>query len=372
MRYAQQVSHWKFIIDPFFYATPIPNKLMFCGSDGAIIYSSITPTIESLPDWNMPVVSVAALSTETNIPRVIPDHVAIGRIAAEHFLERGFRHFAYWHGKQGHAASLRGKGFRERLTGQNTNFSYSELDGVDILEVKDVRAWEQHLARLEEWLKSLPKPVGILTVNDVCCRHLAMACEGADLRVPEDVALIGVDNEKLICELYDPSMSSVNPNWAEVGYQAAVLLDRIMNGEQPLQSSILIPPLEVVSRQSTNTLVVHDPVVAKAIEFIRNNSAPSVTVGHILGHVGLPLRSLENRFRASIGHGPVSEIRRIRIECAKKLLTDTYLPIAQVAERSGFPNAQSLYIVFRREVGLPPLRYRKQMGEYQKTEDLLI
>jgi LacI family transcriptional regulator len=207
---------------------------------------------------------------------------------------------------------------------------------------------------------ALPKPVGVFTTNDITNRRLVVASRLLGLRVPEEVATIGVDNEDLVCEFSDPPLSSVDPAWLQIGFEAAKLLDAMMTGHAPPAQPILVAPAGVVVRGSTDTVAVDDPLVAKAVKFIRENADKPLPISSLLKSLGVSRRSLEQRFKASLGRGPAAEVRRVHIERAKKLLAETQSPISAVASAAGFNNAQSLCVIFRREVGLPPTVFRKQ------------
>ncbi|MFA6133554.1 MAG: DNA-binding transcriptional regulator [Phycisphaerae bacterium] len=368
MQYSQQLGHWKFYIDPFGAAAP-DKRLKFWGCDGVIVYSSAKVVAESLKGSNLPAVMLTVIEVDPGLPRVAPDHLAIGRLAADHLIQRGFKNFAYWQGRHGYSPALRGKGFMDQLAKAGMASSCSQMPLHSATTGLSPQEWGQYHGMLREWVLSLPKPVGILCSNDIFCRRLAVACESCGLRVPEDVALVGVDNEQLICEFSDPPLSSVDPNWGQVGYEAAAMLDRIMSGQPAPQGATLIPPLGLIARQSTNTLVVDDPVVSRAIKFIRDQANPTIRISEVLKHVGVSRRSLEQRFKAAIGRGPVSEIRRTRVDRAKDLLAQTHMSIAQIAKDAGFSNAQSLCVIFRREVGLPPTTYRKQFQAGRETRE---
>jgi LacI family transcriptional regulator len=362
VKYSQQVGHWKFFVDPFAAAAP-GQRVLHQDCDGMIVYT--WALAESLVRSPVPVVFCCSGLSDLGLPQVLPDNIAIGRMAAEHLLQCGFRNFGFWPGKTNQTALFRGKGFTERLA----EAGYACNTCTTIQSGASGQEWESEREGLQHWISSLPRPIGVLTINDILCRRLSVVCQDAGLRIPEDISLVGVDNEELICEFSEPPLSSVDPSWGQVGYEAASLLGRIMDCQAPPKKPILVPPFGLVARQSTNTLVVDDPLVANAVEFIRSHVSKSVRIGDLLRLVGASRRSLEMRFKASIGRGPVSEIRRTRIEQAKKLLAETHESIASIAHLAGFSNAQSLCVIFRREVGMPPTGYRKQFREGRRLKE---
>jgi LacI family transcriptional regulator len=212
--------------------------------------------------------------------------------------------------------------------------------------------------RLRRWLQALAKPVGIFAGHDVWALQVVEACRFAGLRVPEDIAVVGVDNDDLLCELARPSLSSVIVPAERVGYEAAALLDRLLAGQQPPRQPVFIPPPGVVSRQSSDVLAIEDPVVAQAVRFLRDSAHLPLRVADVLRAVPVSRRALERRFQAVFERGLAAEIRRLRIDKARQLLAESDLPMNRIAERSGFSSQYQLSRAFRREVGTTPTAYR--------------
>jgi LacI family transcriptional regulator len=213
------------------------------------------------------------------------------------------------------------------------------------------------------WLTLLHKPVGVLAPNDVWAYQLLEVCRQKALRVPDDVALVGVDNDDLLCGLARPPLTSVATPAERVGYEAAALLDRLMaspgraDGAPPLPP---LPPLGVVARQSTDVLMVDDPAVAAAVRFIRERACTPIGVEDLLRAVPLPRRTLERRFRAALGRGPGEEIRRTRVERARYLLGASRSSMGEVARAAGFADAKHFCVAFRRHTGQSPSSYRRE------------
>jgi LacI family transcriptional regulator len=208
-------------------------------------------------------------------------------------------------------------------------------------------------------LKGLPKPLGVMACNDMRGQHVLEACARVRLRVPEEVAVIGVDDDALLCELCDPQLSSVVPNAEGVGYEAAALLDRLMAGKAPLKTPLLISPLGITTRQSTDILAVEDPHIATALRFIREHACLGATVGDVLAHVPLSRTMLERGFRKYLGRSPQQEIRAIQMKRVSQLLADTNLKLAEIAELAGFKHPEYLNVAFKRDTGQTPGKYRK-------------
>ncbi len=222
--------------------------------------------------------------------------------------------------------------------------------------------WKRSAHRVREWLEKLPKPVGILTANDIPARELADACQRFGLRVPDDVALLGVDNDDLECGLSWPSLSSVATPARRIGYEAAKLLDELMAGKPAPREPMFLPPIAVVTRQSTDTLAIDDPAVVAALRFIRAHATGKICVDDVVGHAVEGRRMLEYKFRDFVGHTILKEIRRVRVERVKELLRDTDLSMPAIARRSGFATPQRMAVVFRETTGLTPSAYRQQVA----------
>jgi LacI family transcriptional regulator len=193
---------------------------------------------------------------------------------------------------------------------------------------------------------------------DLRGQHVLNACRRLGVAVPDDVAVIGVDNDDLLCDLSDPPLSSVIPNTRRTGYEAAKLLDEMMCGRKVGALTHLIPPLGIMTRQSTDVLAIDDRNVARAVHYIRQHACDGITVDHVLKAVPQSRRMLESRFRKVIGRTPHEEILRVKLNRVKRLLTETDLPLEQIAERSGFTHVEYLTVAFKREVGMPPSKYR--------------
>jgi LacI family transcriptional regulator len=211
---------------------------------------------------------------------------------------------------------------------------------------------------VQRWVQRLPKPVGIFASTDIWGVQLAEVCRQTGLRVPEDVALVGVDNDDLLCEVARPSLSSIALPTERIGFEAAALLDRILARERPSLRPRLLPPIGVVARQSSDVLALDDPEVAAAVRFIREHSHTSIGVKDVLRAVTISRRSLERRFQAALDRTVWEEIRRAHLERAKSLLAGTAMPMWAVAEQAGFSDPRQLSVVFRQETGLTPTAYR--------------
>jgi LacI family transcriptional regulator len=316
---------------------------------------------DALIEARMPVVNVSGVLPDLPVPRVGVDHFAVGRLAAEHLLDRGLRHFGFV-GYLDHAFSVgREAGFRATLEATGCRVaSYHESDRAK-RDPTGLWEWNDGLRR---WLTGLPRPVGILASHDPQGVELSEVCRHSGLRVPEEVALVGVDNDDLLCELARPSLTSVALPAERIGFEAARLLDRLLTRPHPRPrpsgSVLLLPPQGVVTRVSSDVLAVDDAEVAAALRFIRQHAHESIQVKDVLDEVPVSRRTLERRVRAALGRGVWEEIRRAHLERGKSLLAETEMSMSEVARHAGFSDQRQLSVVFRQETGLTPTAYRRQ------------
>jgi LacI family transcriptional regulator len=225
-----------------------------------------------------------------------------------------------------------------------------------------IEDWEQEQRILLAWLKSLPKPVGLMACNDICGREVLQACAAAGLRAPDDVAVVGVDNDELMCELSNPPLSSIALDVEKAGYEAARLLDSLMSGHFAGEHVVQVEPVYVVTRQSSEIMAPDDPNVATALQFIKTHAGQPIGVSHVVEHAGVSRRTLERRFARALGRSISSEITQCRLERAKRLLLETDLPSLRVAAGAGFGTVKTFNRVFRRAAGISPHRFRERAG----------
>jgi LacI family transcriptional regulator len=211
---------------------------------------------------------------------------------------------------------------------------------------------------LGRWLKSLPKPVGIMACNDIRGQQVMNACRRVEVLVPEEVAVIGVDNDELFCELSDPPLTSIALDTLRIGYEAAALLERIMSREKPPEQPILIPPKGIVTRRSTDVLAMDDRQLAAGARFLREHVFDNISVNDMARAAGMSRRVFERRFVSQIGRPPKAEVLRLRLERVKELLTDTDWSLAQISERTGFKHSEYLHTIFTQKTGTTPGKFR--------------
>jgi LacI family transcriptional regulator len=331
-----------------------PAWLAKWDGDGVIARIENAEIGRVLSKLRVPIVDVSAARPLPTLPCFEIDEEGIGRLAARHFMERGFKHFAYCGNPRFVWSNLRGEQFMKivRAAGYPVSACQSPQgeSGDD----------QEDIENIGRWVASLPKPVGILACYDFRGRQVLDACRLRGIAVPDEVAVLGVDNDDLLCNLCNPPMSSVIPNMQQTGYRAAELLDRLMAGEKPRPEVHFIEPLGIATRQSTDTLAIEDANLVRAIRFIREHACQGISVKDILRAAPQSRRVLESRFKKLVGRTPHEEILRVQLAHAKVLLAETQLSMATVAERSGFAHVEYFSAVFKREIGCPPSRYRSE------------
>jgi len=333
-----------------------PNRLRRWKGDGVLAFIEDRRIAARMARSGIPVVDTDGHVLDGKLPFVGNDEEAAGRLAAEHLLERRFANFAF----SGYAGQpwvqRRCRGFREALSqaGHCVAVRYYSRS-FDV-----VSAWEEAQQELVAWLLGCPKPLGLLACSDRHAQHVLDACRRARLTVPDEVGVIGTDNEEAICRLSNPPLSSVANNPRLIGYEAARLLDQLMSGKRDsaIWEPRLIPPKGVITRRSTDIVVTEDQRVGEALRFIRDHACESINVNELLRHISLSRSTLYHRFHNAVGRSPHEEIQRVRLDRVKELLTQTVLPLAEVANLAGFEYPEYLVAVFKRRVGMTPGQYR--------------
>jgi len=345
---------WRFVISaeaPWLHL----DSLQGWRGDGVIGWINTRDEADTAHRLAMPVVNLANVLPETSLPRVRIDHERAGEMAAQHLINRGFYRLAYYGLKDVWYSQLRERGFVRRAQRAGLDCAIlrapSSFDQTTLLH----RSEEQ----LEHWLRELERPVGIMAVHDERARMVIEACARLNLRVPHEVAVIGMDNDETVCELCEPSLTSVTGVDEKVGLQAAVLLERLITGSGPTVQDVILPPERVVERGSTDISVGADPRIAAAIDFIRQNLDRPFGVEDVLTHVGVSRRWLEYRFRQDLDCTPHEFIMIRRIERAHELLaTPQEIRISDVARSCGFRDVRRFRRVFRERTGTTPFEYR--------------
>lgn len=310
----------------------------------------------------IPMVDLLEECPDFDVVRVTGDNPEIGRLAAAHIAERDFRHAAFFSVRHNHTHDLRIEGFNEVWRGNPLeNWIWPDEAGVGQDDWRKMGAW------LAARLKAAPKPFAVFAWNDYDATHVLNACRQADLKVPDDVAIIGVDNNEVICEHQSVNLSSIAHDHERIGYMAAATLERMMAGGEPSRRLTRIKPKGVTTRESTETFAVYDKALQPAIDFITRNLAHPLGAAQIAAALKIPRIRLDRLFAARLGHSAGAEIARRRIAEAKRLLDGTDLPLAAIADKCGFCHASFLIRTFKRATGLTPNGWRKRKSSPEAT-----
>jgi len=344
--YLRERGPWSIFLEQRELGAALPEWIRGWDGDGIITRSDDARIARS----GLPTVGLYDRAEDRlRLPMILNDNLAVGRMGARHLADRGFRHLAYYGVRRERWSELRLAGAGEVARAVKATFAVHASGGT----------WESAQERLKRWIASLPRPLGLVAANDLHGLRALDACRRAGLAVPEEVAVVGADDDAEVCELSDPPLSSVTFHPERVGFEAAALLDRMMLGRAAPAEPLLVPPLGVSARQSSDILAIDDAEVARALHYIRRHALEGITVEEVLAEVPLSRRVLEHRFRRRLGRTPKEEIQRLRFEKAKSLLATTDLPLARISERLGFHQPAYLSAAFRREAGVTPSAYRR-------------
>ena len=331
--------------------------------DGVVFgrWGALPTLMQAINRSGVPAVDISgADEVQTPPARIMPDDRAVGVMAAEHFLARGFEHFAYYGLPEefNHRwEKARRDGFRDSLAGRG--FTTNCFNG-------SARGWNElhdnvHLAALSRWLVKLPKPCAVLACIDAFAYEILRLAREAGIVVPEDVAVCGVDNRLWICMLANPTITSIPLDGVQAGAQGAKLLAGLMEGRSVPPDPILIPPLPIEQRESTNVYAFQDADVVEALHYIRDHCNKPIVIADMLRTIPVSRRSLEMRFKNLTGQTLQAEIWRAHLDRSKRLLLETDQSIYDVGEHSGFRTSATFNVMFRRAVGMTPTEFRRQV-----------
>lgn len=358
VRYSQQAEGWTFYRMPLYYR-------MMHGDRGvvewakrwkadAIIAQLRDLDINLLRDMNIPIILQNYKDRMPEVCNLTGDYIGTGRLAAEFYINRGFFNFAYYGMTDTIWSRERGVGFRERLAENGFNvYEFLETSGV-----KD--QWTYNWETLGRWLKSLPKPLAIFACDDQFALQISETCNMMQIAVPEEIAILGVDNDELLCNISNPPLSSIVLDVENGGYAAAKVLCQLVNKEIDSPSDITIPALRVESRQSTELYAIRDKYILQTVEYIKQNYSGALNVSELQQKVPLSRRVFEKRFKQNTGVSIYQFIQRHRIDCFANLLMSTDRSIDEIASMCGFDDCKNVARVFSKYKKLSPFQYRKR------------
>lgn len=321
--------------------------------------------VKDLKRRKIPVVDLSNARPDISIPRVSGDNIAMGELAASHFLERNFHHFAWFSSEWGNIQKLRFEGFSSKLDPKPERWVWSE-------EAPPGRIgdWEALMKNLGEKLKKAPKPLAVFCYSDYDATRVLNVCQSTGIAIPDEVAILGVDNNIMLCENQSIPISSVEHDLEQVGYRGAELLEKLMNGRKAPKNPIFIPPTGIRTRRSTDILATEDDLIKHALRYISEHLDIPLGGAQIAENLKVPRVQLDRRFNAALGRSIGEEILRERIILAKRLLATDQYTVAEIAERSGFCNAAYLSNIFKRETGMTPRKWKLLSIQKRISHDL--
>ena len=351
-RYSRLNGPWSFYKEPIDLKSSIPH-LTNWKPDGIIMRDSLV-TKELLKLRIPTILAIHDSKYSKDLPVIKTDSYSIAKMASEHLLEKGLRNLAFcgfdnydWSKERGSCFSK----FNDEAGYETHTYLHSPKMKVD--------DWENEQHRVSEWIKTLPKPVGVFACNDDRGQHILEVCKMLNLKVPEDVAVIGVDNDPMICDIGDPPLTSIVLNVEAAGFEAAKLLDQLINKRKIRGEQIMVTPSHIVQRQSSDILAVDDAEVALAISYIRNNAKNKILVNDVVKKTNVSRRTLEKRFKKTIHRSIHKEIQQVRVEWISKLLIETDMPISQITSLFEFTDVEHISRYFKKEIGIALREFRE-------------
>jgi len=360
-RYSQKYGPWVFCRMPRYYSETkgidgIRKWAKEWKANGIIGQFYNNSNIEKLWDDGLAVVAQDFKERHKNVPNLTGDYFKAGNMAAEYFLRKGFENFAFYGFKNIVWSRERAEGYENRLKEDGYHVHYFEQKH----RFKSRELWYYKPSALSKWLKSLPKPIALMACDDNQGMHITEACRVSNIRIPEEVAVLGVDNDEMLCNLSDPPLSSVGLDTIKGGYEAARLLHTMIKTKNKKFYDIVVGPTQIVTRNSTDIYAAKDKYVGMALKYIHNNIEQSLNVKNVLEQVPLSRRSLEKRFSQVTGLPVYEYIFNLRIEKFTQKLLDTDLTVFEIAVDLGLNNGKNIARQFRQIKGCTPTEYRKK------------
>jgi LacI family transcriptional regulator len=350
---------------------PPPRWLRDWDGDGVIARVATPQLARVLRALRLPTVDLYGWLPKGEWPCLRSDNARVARLAADHLLERGFRHIAYCGFKGVNYSEERLPLFRQCITEAGLPCHVYQYPPFPLST--DLAAREQQGVLYQDdlacWLRGLPKPVALLACNDICGQQVLSACREIGLLVPDQVAVLGVDNDDVLCNLSDPPLSSVDLNCTRIGFEAAALLAWLLGGRRAARQTILLEPRGIVTRRSTDVLSIEDAEIAEAVRLIRARACAGLTVADLLASCSLSASSLERRFTRLLGRSPKAEIIRVRLQRVVELLAEPDLSLAAIAARTGFKHPEYLSAAFKNRFGMSPGQYRSRVLHSRRRPD---
>jgi LacI family transcriptional regulator len=354
-QYAERHGQWLLEMQPNLPdgSTEIPAGWAVDGVIGQVQTSRLAARLR---ETGVPVVNVSGSRRQgIDFPRVTSDAEAVARMAVTHLREKGLKHIAFCGEPHRPFLDFWTVAYRKAAVAAGLQpLIYQPAAGFE--NPAGIEALQQDRRR---WIESLPKPVGIIGWDTTTCRHLSTICSVSGIKVPDHAAIISLETEDLLGRTLHPPLSGVDIPVTQIGHQAAAMLDSLLRGLTPEPREILLEPLGVTARQSTDVAACEDPHVIRTLRFIRDHAHEGIDVRDVLKAVPIARRSLERRFMELLGRSPAEEIRRVKIDRVRRMLDSTDLPILDIAMSCGFNYMEHMIPVFKKHHGCTPSQYRK-------------
>lgn len=352
--YVRTHRPWSIYVDQWGFNGPLPMWLAAWRGHGVILQSQPKHVSEMVASLQIPTVDVQQHGSGAGSAAVIADDEAIGRLAAQHLMERGFRYFAYIGAQSLQWSEARRASFTALVRNAGHScYEYTSLPGTDQTKT------EAHHCDLAQWLASLPCPLAVMAADDSIGLVVLDACRRANIDVPEQIAVVGVNNDETLCNLSNPPLSSVKLDCELIGFRAAELLDELLRGATPPTAPIAIKPVGVATRRSTDLFELGDSIAAKALRFIHFHACDGISVIDVARHCDIPRKSLERSLAMQLGASPHRLISLVKLSRAQALLKETEASLVEIARECGFTHAPYLNVFFKKETGLTPGEYRR-------------
>lgn len=349
------LSGWSIYHEPRSLEQTVPSWLRRWEGDGIIARIQNRRIARAIANVNVPTVDVLGVVEQTGFPLVHLDDQRVGQMGAEHLIDRGFGRFVFVGIASENWSTRRRDAFIE-----TTMRAGSPCQTIDLpRRTSRSESWDRQEDRLAAWVAKLARPVGVMLATDQLGPAFMEACRRAGAVVPDEVGVIGVDNDEPLCVVCDPPLTSIRPRYARVGYQAAQVLDQWMRGRTPSQRPRYIPPDQIRQRMSTDVTATSDRLVAEAVRYIRQHACAGITVDDVVTQLPVCRSILQRRFRAALHRTVHQQILSVRLGRARELLATTDLPLAVIAERAGFRHQQYMGQMFRQRLNTTPARYRR-------------
>jgi LacI family transcriptional regulator len=358
--FVRQHGPWSIFFQDLNLCDDTPEWLKHWQGEGVLSRLENRDVVDVIQRLKVPAVYLRHVNPRIKMPSILTDNVAVSRRCFEHLSERGFRHFAFCGFNGADYSDERRDAFAERVRQAGLIcHTYTERRQIVRTNTADYEGLGLNDGgKVAEWIKRLPKPVGVMTCNDMRGQHVLDACRAAGVASPEEVAVIGADNDDVICNLCDPPLSSVVPDTERIGYEAASMLAQMMAGGQSPPARTFVEPRGIVTRRSTEVLAIEDRQIAAAARFIREHACEGIDVSDVLAAVPMSRSTMDRRFMTILGRSPKDEILRVRLDRVRQLLAETDFPLKLIAEKVGLDHAEHLSRVFKSRIGTTPSEFR--------------